>query len=210
MESTNAKNARRRIAMRNGRRIRKMKEDIGTLRDILRDVCQRLTRMESTKHQRNEEQVEFFSCEEISMEDEEVEKEMDEEKRAQPEQEQNPPQPLDSSHSDTETNETEPIEEDAKETPVEQKWNFTWPFSRENPGPWSIGYIMNMKIIANEEIPKVGTEWKFCYPFSRDKPGPYLTDYVKARIEEERKPSELQKTKEEKRNKETEQQKEQN
>eukprot|EP01126_Amoeba_proteus_P014691 TRINITY_DN1649_c0_g2_i2.p1 TRINITY_DN1649_c0_g2~~TRINITY_DN1649_c0_g2_i2.p1 ORF type:complete len:194 (+),score=44.66 TRINITY_DN1649_c0_g2_i2:247-828(+) len=193
MESTNAKNARRRIAMRNGRRIKKMKEDIGTLRDILRDVCQRLTRMEKIERQRNEEQEEeFYSCEEISLEGKEAEEGMDEEERPQPKQEQYPPQPLDSSHSDTETNEAELKEEDTEETTMakQQKWSFTWPLSRENSGPWSIGYVMNMKIIANEEIPKVGTEWKFCYPFSRDKPGPYSTDYVKARIEEEKKPSE--------------------
>eukprot|EP01126_Amoeba_proteus_P046196 TRINITY_DN5206_c0_g1_i6.p1 TRINITY_DN5206_c0_g1~~TRINITY_DN5206_c0_g1_i6.p1 ORF type:complete len:129 (+),score=33.76 TRINITY_DN5206_c0_g1_i6:121-507(+) len=74
MERTriNTENTKRRIAMRNRRRWKKVMEDIGILRDVFCEVCKRLTMVEK-KTRKEREDDEYFSCEEGSEEGQEIE-----------------------------------------------------------------------------------------------------------------------------------------
>eukprot|EP01126_Amoeba_proteus_P019623 TRINITY_DN2016_c0_g1_i18.p1 TRINITY_DN2016_c0_g1~~TRINITY_DN2016_c0_g1_i18.p1 ORF type:complete len:195 (+),score=48.97 TRINITY_DN2016_c0_g1_i18:17-601(+) len=147
---TNTENAKRRIAMKNRRRWKKVIEDIGILRDMLQEVCDRLIRVEQKTQKEEWKNEVYYSCEEES-EDGQKDKEIEDlAGRSQMREEQVGPAPLTSSEESTEEisqpegqdeSEEELALSDSELDEEERDLIPNYPFSRKNPGPFAKEFI---------------------------------------------------------------------
>eukprot|EP01126_Amoeba_proteus_P028938 TRINITY_DN2849_c1_g1_i1.p1 TRINITY_DN2849_c1_g1~~TRINITY_DN2849_c1_g1_i1.p1 ORF type:complete len:192 (-),score=46.13 TRINITY_DN2849_c1_g1_i1:681-1211(-) len=138
-------------------------EDIVILRDVLREVCKRLTRIEAEERRQTEGDEEFYSCEEESgIEGREEEEEEGTgglqrndttgmaDSRNQEDKGWEGPEPLlDSKESTEEMDQSEELSEDLQlsdEELDEEERDLlpSYPFSRKNPGPYSIKFIVEV------------------------------------------------------------------
>eukprot|EP01126_Amoeba_proteus_P040272 TRINITY_DN428_c0_g1_i22.p1 TRINITY_DN428_c0_g1~~TRINITY_DN428_c0_g1_i22.p1 ORF type:complete len:209 (-),score=63.71 TRINITY_DN428_c0_g1_i22:8-634(-) len=171
----NTENAKRRIAMRNKRRWKRIMEDIGVLRDVLREVCERLIIVEKKSLKKDEEDEEYFSCVEESEEEEREEDEKKDRTGGMQEDEQQ--------GEERQKDKEMEAEKDGMNVRVIQVGPEPLADSEENTEEWSQldgqdksdeeGALSESELDEEEKdiIPN--------YPFSRKNPGPYSKAFIR-------------------------------
>eukprot|EP01126_Amoeba_proteus_P037595 TRINITY_DN3886_c0_g2_i8.p1 TRINITY_DN3886_c0_g2~~TRINITY_DN3886_c0_g2_i8.p1 ORF type:complete len:191 (-),score=56.43 TRINITY_DN3886_c0_g2_i8:14-586(-) len=161
---TNTENAKRRIAMRNRRRWKKVMEDIGILRDVLREVCERLIRIEKKDQREEKEDKKPFLCMEES-EEERGDEVQGEEGQEDKESEQEGPVPVtDNEDTTEEEHQAEGQDESTEEMQIsdserdeeEKDLLPKYPFSRKNPGPYAKEFIREVMKNVMERLRERG------------------------------------------------------